>query len=188
MLYAEKKKSRLQGNLNTLTITEEPAFPCLQAPSCSSYYNSISAFLTVNLFMQWQVDQSVNRKLPPLPLPSSCMAAALIGNNGICSRLPTATLAREKGAAPLPRREAAVAAPLGFSLHCKRVDEKEVRRESSVPGGSKKSSRLTVGYLFNDNNNRKDKWEIILLCLDSELALRSFAMRTCHWDFMKGHI
>lgn len=124
----------------------------------------------------------------PSPLPSSCMAAALIGNNGICSRLPTATLESEQGAAPLPRREAAVAAPLGFSLHCKRVDEKEVRRESSGPGGSKKSSRLTVGYLFNDSNNTKDKWEIILLCLDSELALHSFAMRTCHWDFMKGHI
>lgn len=95
MLYARRKNSKLRGNLNPLPITDEPAFPCLQAPSCSSYYPSIPAFLAMNLFMQWQVDQSVNRKLPPLPLPSSCMAAALIGNNGICCWLPTAAGAGE---------------------------------------------------------------------------------------------
>lgn len=110
MLYAGRKTSKLRGNLNPLPITDEPAFPCLQAPSCSSYYPSIPAFLAMNLFMQWQVDQSVNRKLPPLPPPSSCMAAALIGNNGICCWLPAAAgdgqlllfPSAEQGIAPLP--------------------------------------------------------------------------------------
>lgn len=136
-----KEKSKLRGNLNTLLTPEEPAFPCLQPPSCSSYYNSIPAFLTMNLFMQWQVDQSVNRKLPPLPLPSSCMAAALIGNNGICLCLPAAAL---QGPAPLPQQQAA---PRRFSLGCNRANKKEVR-ESSVHGGSKKSSVLMVDFFF----------------------------------------
>lgn len=81
-LYALcQKKKRFQSP----PTTDEPAFPCSQAPPCSSYYTSIPASLTMHLFMQWQVDQSGKRKLPPLPLPSSCMAA-LIGNNGICLR------------------------------------------------------------------------------------------------------
>lgn len=136
----EEKTRKLRGNLNPLPTTDEPAFPCLQAPSCSSYYPSIPAFLAMNLFMQWQVDQSVNRKLPPLPLPSSCMAAALIAimesaagcqqqqETGNCSS------SSAPGQGELFLSTENNHSPAGFSPHWHGAKQREVRRQQQSWG------------------------------------------------------
>lgn len=120
----------------------------------------------MHLFMQWQVDQSGKRKLPPLPLPSSCMAA-LIGNNGICLRPPAQR--GEWGIAPLR------AVKVVGRGHC--------------PQRLKAASVLTVHsllYLLFFLVLKREKWKIILLCLDSELALHSPAPSACCRGFTEG--
>lgn len=152
MLYARRKPSKLRGNLNPLPTTDEPAFPCLQAPSCSSYYPSIPAFLAMSRLMQWQVDQSVNRKLPPLPPRSCCMAAASIGDNGSRGMQESRELLLFL-AQPPPQRGTAGRGGGAAALL----------------GGSKKP--LVGGYLLKKYKIPAG-WEVVLPCLAGELPLQ----------------
>lgn len=155
--------------------------------------------------MQWQVDQSVNRKLPPLPLPSSCMAAALIGNNGICCWLPTAAetgncssssapssrtgqgefllfLSSEHNTALLDSAPTATG-KAGRGKDTAAILGAQRSQPAALMGGylskkiKTKPSALMGGYLLKTKHQTKTKkqqgkWEIILPCLDSELALQ----------------